>query len=828
MLSWRLLTRNWRSGELKLLASALMLAVAVVSGIGIFTERLEAALVKESNSFLGADRLVRSSQPIGPQLIEMANKSGIEQAQTIQFASMTFAGDDMHLASVKAVSDSYPLLGKLEVGKQAFVTDGADVEIVDHGPIAGEAWVDGRLLPLLGLNIGDVLAVGEKDLIVSQVIVREPDRGDGFSLFGARVMINIADVDATDVIQPGSRISYNWLLAAEPSQLSSFLAKLEPQLNEHQKLVDLESAQRGLFRTLTTGRQFLSLAATIAVLLAGLAIAIAAQQFSRRHTDQVALMKSLGAGAWRIRLLYFQQLLILAVLASIVGLVAGELLQRLISYVVVSVYPVEMPGASIWPYLLGAVTGIVCLLCFALPALWHLPTIPPMKILRRDLVLTTVSKLWQGLLGVVAVFVLVGLYSQDLRLTATVIIGFFCILAVAGVLALGLLSIGRQLGSRSGSSARLAWASLLRHRGQTVAQVLVFSTALMLLFVITIVRTSLIDEWRFKLPEDAPNHFLVNIAPNEVEYVSDLLAQQELKSESLFPMVRGRLLTINGELPSAEQKNKFGVLSRESNLSWSTDLPPDNEVVDGDWWPKVTMEPDQVYVSVEQSVMDGLQLKLGDSLGFSLGGLKLDAKISSVRTLNWDAMRPNFYFLFSPGALDQYAPTYMTSTYIPAGKKSMLNTLLQHSPTILVVELDLIIKQIQTLTAQVSQGVELVLLLVLAAGIMVLLAAVNASMDYRLQEAGILRALGCSKRRILGSTFLEFFILGALAGVLAVFGAEVLLLGLQYWVLDTPLQAHPIIWAIGPVLGGFLVAMLGVWASRRVVTAPPMLVLREL
>ncbi len=828
MLSLKLLWRNWRSGELRLLAMALLLAVAVVSAIAIFTQRLEGALVKQSNTFLGADRVVRSSRTLPVEWYDNAEQAGLKQAQTLVFNSMTFAGDAMYLASVKAVSDQYPLLGELETSEEPFNLQSQTIERVKAGPGRGEVWVDSRLLPLLDIELGEQLYVGEAEFVVSKLLLREPDRGDSLSLLGARLMMHIDDVPATEVIQPGSRIRHNWLLAGPDSQLKPFLSELEGKLSSHERIIDLESSQRGLASTLDRGKQFLGLAAMIGLLLAGLAIAIAAQQFARRHTDQVALLKSLGAGANHIRQLYAKQLFVLALLASLGGLALGELLQRAIASVVSSMYPLDLAFAGFMPYGLGLLTGLLCLLCFALPPLWQLPTVPPIRVLRRDVHVASVSSFWQAALGIAAVFILVAVYSQNLVLTAVVMLGFFTLLLLAAGIALLMLKLGRAWGSRSGSSWRLAWASLLRHRGQTVAQILVFATAIMLLLVIFVVRTSLIEEWRYKLPEDAPNHFLVNIAQSEVEPLQELFNAEQLELQGLYPMVRARLLEINNKAPDETMKREAEVMNREANLSWTPTLPDDNQLLEGKWWPELQLDGQKHYVSVEKDIAKRLSLKLGDQLTFSVGGLHLNAEISSVRSLEWDSMRPNFYFLFSPGALDNYAPTYLSSVFIPPEKKSVINQLLRQSPTVLVIELDLVIEQIQSLTAQVSDGVELVLLLVLLAGIMVLLAAVNASMDYRLQEAGILRALGSSRRRILGSTALEFICLGALAGLLAVFGAELLLLAMQRWVLDTPLQAHPVLWLAGPVIGAALVCAMGLWASRKVVTVPPLQVLREL
>ena len=826
MLPLRLLWRNWRSGEVKILAFSLLMAVAIVSGIGVFTDRLENALIKESNSFLGADRIVRSSTPFDPAWQLEANSAGVENAEVTSFSSMVFAGDDMHLAAVKAVTPGYPLVGNLVISKVPFSTDVSEQLIATNIPSEGEAWVDSRLLPLLGVALGDTVFVGEHSLQITRVVISEPDRGDGFSLFGARLLMNAIDLPATEVIQPGSRVSYQWLLAAPDAKLKPFLTSLEAKLTEHQRIVDLESAQRGLSKTLGTGQRFLMLAGVIGVLLAGVAIAISSQRFAARHVDQVALLKSLGAGAWRIRGLYAAQLFLLALFASSAGLIVGELLQRAVAVLASQMFNIELALGGAQPYFIGVLTGFVCLLFFALPPLWHLPVVPPLKVLRRDMPVEPVRNGLQALLGVSAVLCLIWIYSGDLRLTGSVSAGFGVIVGLALLGARVLLNVGRKLAAKKGHVWRLALASLDRRRGQSLVQILVFATAFMLLLTLSTVRTSLIDEWKFQLPDDAPNHFLVNIAPWQVAPIENLAKRNDLEVSALYPMVRGRIQQIN----QAEPDNKRSeVWRREVNLSWATELPQDNEITEGVWWDQWSPDASGDWgVSVEKGLAEDLQLKIGDKMSFSLGGLELSATVASIRSLNWDSMRPNFYFLFSPGALDGYSPMYLTSLYLPPEKKLFINDLLHEHPTIVVVEMDKVIAQIRNIVERVSAGVEGVLWMVLASGLLVLFAAVNASMDSRMQEAGLLRALGSRRQLIMGSVAIEFASLGLFSGLLAVVGTEILLLGLQAWIFNIPVQPHYEIWILGPVLGALLVGGLGVYSCRKVVTVAPGVVLRDL
>lgn len=829
MLAIQLLKRNWRSGELKLLGFSLILAVAVLSGIAIFTDRLETTLVSESNSVLGADYIVRGSQSHNGDWTKAAEVADIRQTQSVLFSSMVFAGDEMHLASVKAVDAGYPLRGKFEISRVPFAINASDIEIAKGIPGSGEAWVDSRLLPLLKIQLGDKVAVGEFELTVTNVLIREPDSASPFSMTGARLIMNIVDLPKTQVVQPGSRVDYQWLLASDDVRaLKQFIDQLKPQLTKHQRLIDINSAQERVGQTLKTSKQFLLLSAVIAVLLSGVAIAIAARQFSGRHTDQVALMKSLGASATRIRSLYFSQLFVLGAIASLLGLVLGNFLQQIIAVSLQEAYQIRLGAAGIYPYTLSFFSGLMCLVFFALPALWHLPTVPPLKILRRELAVNATHVWMQAVLALFAVLTLVILFSRDLELALSISGALLVVVVATMVIAYGLLALSKKWVVNLGGFWRLAFANLQRNRGQSLIQILVFAVAIMLLFTLTIVRTSLIEEWRVQVPDDAPNHFLVNIPPDELPQVQSLLQEAKVRPEPIYPMMRARLTHINGVETTEEQRSTSNALRRELNVTWAEKLAADNKILEGQWWDQwQRKETELPGVSVEINAAKEIGLKLGDELQFSFGGLEMHAQVASFRSLDWRSMRPNFFFIFEPGSLDTYSPTYITSIYLPADKKSFINTLLHDHPTILLMELDRIIEQIRSIVNQVSDGVLLVLWLTLIGGCLVLFAAVMGSIAVRKQQAGLLRALGSPRQLIIGSICTEFAILGFLAGLIAILGTEILLISLQTFVLKTPIQPHYLFWLVSPLSGALLVTGLGYLGCRRVVTTPPAIVLRE-
>ncbi len=829
MLALKLLMRNWRSGELKLLGVSLILAVAVLSGISIFTDRLESTLLVQSNSILGADAVVSGSQPHNPVWAETAAAAGIKHTQATFFVSVIYAGDEMLLAAVKAVNAGYPLRGEFEISDIPYAINPSDISIAKGIPAQGEAWVDSRLSSLLKIKIGDKVAVGEYELTVAHILIREPDGVNQLSSFGARLVMNAEDLPLTKIIQPGGKIDYQWLLASDNTQkLTKFVDDLKPQLSKNQKIENIDSSRASLSTTLKTAKNFLLLTAVIAVLLAGVAIAIAARQFSERHTNQVALMKSLGVSAWRIRSLYFGQLFLLGALAAFIGLGIGVIIQQLVASSLQKLYHIVLVQSSFYPYILSFFSGLICVTFFALPALWFLPTVPPLKILRRELEVNLPQVWLQGGLALLAIILLVILFSRDIKIALIISAAIIVVLALTLVMAWVLLRLSKKLALNLGGIWRLAFASMQRRKGQSMVQILVFSLAMMLLLTLTIIRTSLIADWKVQVAADAPNHFLGNINAADVSSVSAWTEQHKIKKSPIYPDVRGRLVKINGVEPSEELRDKNNSLKRELNLTWSAVLAEGNELTGGSWWGSWKKNTaNLVGVSVEVETAKKLGLKVGDQLDFSIGGLALQAEVASFRRVDWKSMKQNFFFIFEPYALDKFSPTYGTSIFVPKEHKISLNQFLRDNPTILMIDFGQIIGNIQKIISQVSDGIQLVLWLTLVGGCLVLLAAVMSSIDSRKQEAGLLRALGSPRKLILGSVLIEFAIFGFLSGLIAVIGAEFLVFSLQLFVFKNPIQPHYIYWLFSPLIGCIFVASLGVFSCRQVVTTPPAVVLRE-
>ncbi|MFA7554478.1 MAG: FtsX-like permease family protein [Spongiibacteraceae bacterium] len=829
-LGLRLLWRDWRGGELGILAAAIVIAVAIVTGISLFAERLQQGIVDQSTHFLAADRVLQSPRPVDEQWLQQAQQLGLREAQVISFQSMVYAGDSidapMQLTSIKAVSDTYPLKGELEASDAAF---GVSIK-TRQGPKPGEVWLDSRLLPLMNLAIGDRLTVGETQLLISKVVVNEPDRGDNVFMLGPRVLMNTADIAASGLVQPGSRVSYRYLFAGDEISLAQFGAWLQIRMEPSHKWLNLEDSQPRIAKALERAEKFLLLAGAMGVGLAGIAIALAARRYSERHYDYVAMMKSLGASSVQVMSIYVNNLLILALLAITVGCVCGWLIQEVFMLVLQDYFNVSaLPAISLRPFVIGVITAFVCLLAFALPPLWSLQGVSPLRVLRRDIQQSGLSNIVTYGMGVAGIAVLMFWYSANLLLTLTVLAGVALTFVIVGALAWLLLRGSVNVGMQAGSSWRLALASLRRRGVQNAVQAVIFSLAIMLLLLLALVRSSLVEEWQLQLPEGTPNHFLINVSEDQVPALSVLLETEQLASQPIYPMVRGRFLTVNGESVQALD-NKHNLqgdngINRELNLTWSDTIPEDNVLTAGQWWQPGT---NNAELSIESNLAKRFDIQLGDQLQFKIGSELLVATVSSIRTLDWDTMKPNFYMVFPPGLLNKYPATYITSFYLPAEKKQFLNQFLRNFPTITVIEMDAVIKQIRSIVGQVSSAVELVLGLIVVSGLLVLVASVQASLDSRFQESAILRALGAKRSLVLGSLAIEFAALGLLAGLLAAMSAELAVFGLQKFVLEMEYVPHLWVWLAGPLLGAALIGSAGYFACRKVVNTPPMDVLREL
>lgn len=808
-ISWRLLKHELRRGELTIMAAALVLSVCAVLSLSMFSERLQAGLMERSAEFLAADRVLRSrGGEIPTEWLERAEVEGVASARRVTFNSMAFANGDMALVDVKAVTDGYPLRGHLEIADAPF-TQGV---VADGLPGRGETWVQGSLFQQLGLALGDELEVGDSTFVVTQVLSHEPD--SGFSVFtdSPTVLIHNDDLAATGLIQPGSRVNYNYLFAGEPQALQRFETWLLPQLDSvTQRWQNIQDGDSPLSAALTRAEQFMLLASLLGVVLAATAVAVAAQRYAQRNYDAVAVMKTLGGRTPQIARIFSLHLLLLTTASIAVGVLLGVLLQAVVSWYVSAQLGYELPAAGNGPYLLAIGTGLLCALMFSLYPLLRLMKVPPLRVLRRELTASGLSRWLHWCLAGGTVFLLMVLYSGSVILSFALFVGG--ILAMLILLGISRLFIraSRQAGMQAGSSWRLAMAGMQRRSRENSLQMLSFSVAVMLFLLVLALRHELLEDWRGQLPDDAPNYFVVNVAGHQVEPMQAMFERESIRATQLYPIIPGRLTAINGtpvrdevtkeERDDSEYREGFG---RELQLTWQRDLPAENTLRAGQWF-----APGERGVSVESQVAERIDIGLGDELSFRVGGNEFTVPVTNIRDVDWNTMQPNFFMIFSPELLEDMPATYIASFYLPPDRRPELYQLFRNFPQASLIDVEDILQQVRDVINHVSLAITFVMVLVIAAGGLVLIAQVQASLEERQQELVILRTLGAKSKLLTQAVSYEFIVLGALAGLIATLAMEVSIYVLQTQVFNMPASLHWRFWVLGPVLGAGIVALLG-------------------
>ena len=821
-LALKLLWRDSRSGELTLLLLALLIAVSSSTAISLFADRLQRTMTVQAAEFLAGDLVVAAPAAIDEIWLTKADELGLSRSQTSEFASVLLENNEMLLASVKAVSSGYPLRGQLKTSN----AESQDETVVSQGPEPNSAWVDKRILPALKLRIGDRLTVGEKALIISRVLSYEPDKRGDFYSFSPRVMINQADLAATGVIQPGSRVRYAFQFGGDEQTLTTFKDWLKPQLNPSQKILDIHNDRPELGSALERAERYLGLSSIVVILIAGVAIAMATRRYTERHFNATALLRCLGCKQSEILWLYGCQFLVLGLLASGVGCGLGWLAQFGLFELLKTLLPEELASPSWLAVFFGFITGLAILLGFALPPLLRLQKVSPLRVLRRELEpLPTSGWLIYGL-ALSIIGTLIWRYTDDPKMTATILgVGMLALLGL-GAAIYGLLLLARKLLPRMGLNWRFGLQGLLRNRQASISQILAFSITLTAMALSFSVRSDLIDNWQQQLPEQAPNHFALNILPERQQAFQDELQQAQIASSRFYPVVRGRLVTINDEAVQgrvSKDSQGEGATQRELSLTWTAQLPDDNKTTAGDAW----QAEQPGLVSVEQKLAENLKIKLGDQLTFTVGSAQFNAQVANIRSVQWDTMRPNFYMIFSPGTLDNFPTTYMTSFYLADGQKNLLTTLLKKYPAVTVLEVDQILKQFKMILTQLTKAINLLLYFALAAGFTVLFAAVYATLDQRIYEGALMRTLGARRGFLRATHVIEFGLLGTLAGILAALASEAILYALYTRVMHIDYRPSFYLWGILPAIGASCVGLAGYWGVRQVVRQPPLRVLRR-
>lgn len=822
-LALRLLRRESRSGELTLLALSLLIGVTGLTAASLFADRLQRAMITQTAEFLAADLVIESPDPIPIAWLAKARQLGLKDSQTIEFSSMLIENSELLLASVKAVSAAYPLRGRLKI------TDGehSAETVLSHGPDIGTVWVERRILPALKLKIGDDLTVGEKKLRISQILTYEPDQQGGFYSFSPRIMINAGDLEATHVLQPGSHAHRFFQFSGDEHALFTLRGYVKPLLNASQRLSDIHEDRPELGSALTRAEQFLGLSSIIVVIIAGVAIAMAARRYSERHFDASALLSCFGCTQREILRLYCIQFGILGLAIGALGCGFGWLLQEGLFAKLRSLLPTQSAQPGITAIIFGIGAGLTLLFGFALPPILRLKKVPPLRILRHELEpLPSSAWLVYGL-ALSFICTLVWRHTGDARMTAIVVGVTLAALLLLALLIFGLLAAFQKLLHQMPLSWRFGLRGILRHPRVSIGQILAFGITLAAILLSLMIRNELIDTWRQQLPKNAPNHFALNIFPDQLTQFKQSLQDKGIESSAFYPIVRGRLTHINQTpvqqivIQGSQGEN---ATHRELSLTWSQNVPEENTIAAGSWWSHA--EPG--LVSVEQKLAASLKIKLGDRLTFSTGGQQFEATVASLRALRWESMKPNFYMIFSPGTLEAFPHTMMTSFYLPEAHKNALNLLAKEFPAMSILEVDRILRQLQTLFRQLTQAVNYMYYLALLAALAVLSAAVLSTLDQRLHESALLRTFGASRRFLRKTQAIEFFCLGAISGFMGVLVAELLNYFLYRQVMHIPFHPHLGLWLSAPLLSAAVVALLGLRGLRRVINKPPLQVLRDM
>ena len=831
-LALRLLARDWRAGELRVLIAALVLAVASVGTVGFFADRVKGALSDQANLLLGADLMISGDRPLPDAFAQEAERAGLATTPVVRFNSMVQPAAQNAstagavLADVKAVGAGYPLRGAIMLSDAAVPEGRAATGI----PARGEVWVDTRLAQRLGATLGSQLAVGEATLTVTKVFTQDPEiAGIAFAL-GPKLLLNLDDVPATRLLQPGNRATWRLLVAERASKgLDGFHKWLDGALKAGQRVESVRDLRPEIRLALERAEKFLGLAALVAVLLAAVAVALAASRYLRRHLDTAAMLRCFGAPVLKTLTLFASQFVALGAAACTAGLVVAYAGQLLLVTLLGNVFGESLPPPSWGPAFAAFATGMLLLLGFALPPLVALANAPPLRVLRRDLPRPRLGGVLAYLGGIATIALLIAWQAREAQAALIMVGGVAALVVASALLAWLVLALLRRLPQR-GVSWRFGLANLRRRALASSLQIGALALGLMALLLLTVVRGDLMRNWRASLPPDAPNQFLINVLPDQVVDAQAMVDAALATRTSFRPMVRGRLVEVNG---AALDTTRYGdsrarrLAEREFNLSWTDALPTGNRVVGGTFWTPGARGTD-AGISLEDGIAETLGVKLGDRLTFDVGGNRVSAAVTSLRKVDWDSFRVNFFALFPPGPLDAMPTTFISAFRAPEGDGKWLSALVQKYPNILAIDLGEIIRQVQGIMERVARAVEFVFLFTLAGGLLVLQAAIASTQDERKFDAAILRTLGASQKQLRSAQIAEFLMLGAIAGLVGAAGATTIGWLLADRVFNIPFVANPLLWAYGIVGGALAVTLAGWFGTRSTVREPPLAVLRQL
>ncbi|GAB3372035.1 FtsX-like permease family protein [Lysobacter rhizosphaerae] len=844
-LAWRQLRRDLKSGDIRILLAALALAVFAVTAVGFVTDRAERALAIEANRLMGGDAVVRGDAPITGEVRKAATMRGLRSTETVELNSMirvARAGhdaqadaDSLRLGDLRALAPGFPLRGTFRV------LDGRGAERnADDIPARGTVWMSRAGADTLGAAIGDTVRLGDASLRLAALVAQEPDAALDYFNVAPKVFLNLADLPATGLVQEGSRVGYRLVVAGDAGAVERFVATARASLGRGQRLETIGQVRPEIRSALERASRFLGLAALVSVVLAAIAVAMAARRHSARHLSGAAVMRCLGASQRTLVGIHVGELLLLGVMASVLGVALAFAAQWALSDWLGRVLSLSIPPSGWLPAMQGFGVGLVVLLAFGAPPVLALRRVSALRVLRHDLDATEPSAWFVALAGITGLAALLWWKAGSATLGGAMLVGIGATFAVLALLAWLLIVVVRRLRPRLRGSLRYGLANVSRRAATSVAQVTALGLGLMALLLLTFVRTDLLDRWQLSLAQDAPNRFIINVQDDQVQPVRDFIAAQGLATPTLFPMVRARLVAHNGAPVAnaaaqaqtargdtdADEARARRRSEREFNLSTTDVLRDDNKVVAGTFWKEGTRVAPQF--SVEEDFAASLGWKVGDRIAFDIAGQRLEAPITSVRSVEWESFRPNFFVVAAPGTLDGFPASHITAVSVPEAKTRFTADLVARFPNVSVIDVAAVLAQVRATGDQVSRVVQVVFWLSLAAGVLVLMAAISASQDERLLEGGVMRVLGGSRLQLRLAQASEFAAIGLLAGLVAAIAASVLSGVIAERVFDLPWEPDWMLAVAGGGLGMLAALAAGLFATRRVLDAPPSVTLREL
>lgn len=815
-LAWTQTLSLWRAGALRVLVFALVLAVAAITAVSFFTQRVESALNQQGGLLLGGDLAVMADHPIPQAFIKRAQTQGMTKIMTYEFASMAIHGELSQLAEIKAVEQGFPLRGDLTIG----ATVGEGGQTVKAAPQSGEAWLEPRLASLLAVNVGDEVEVGERKLRVGAILLREPSRGGDMFSFAPRLMMNAADLPATKLIQYGSRVKYQLLLTADPEKINDYFLQTKAELGRGESIEDVRNARPEIKSALDKARQFLGLSAMVSVILAMVAMLLSSLPYIKQSLDTFALMRCFGARQNTVLQVLALQTFLIAFFSATTGSVLGYLAQLGLAKLAGSLFVEALPPVSIAPILVGFAASIMMMIAVVIPHAWQMRNLTAINILRRETLVQPISTQAKFLPAALVMATMIFWQAHDTKIAVYTMLAMVALCVVIAGFAYGLVGLAQRLFSLTPhnttlSSISLGIQGLKRRAGLSTVQMIGFSMGLMVLMLLALIRGDLVHNWQASLPSEAPNRFVINIQPAQITGITQFFAQQKIKDTAVFPMVRARLISKNGELINTaqwqdERAKRFA--EREFNLSWAATMQSDNRLQTGRWWTQ--QEHGRPYLSLEQGLAKTLGVQLGDKLVFDIAGNLTTLTVTSLRKVEWDTMRANFFAVTPPGLLEPYAANYISSFYLPVGADAPLNQLVKQYPNLTVIDVAALMQQVRGIMQKMSSAIAYVFAFSLIAGVAVLYAALVATREERIAEATLMRVFGASRRQVSITYIAEFACIGIIAALTATIAANFLAYYISANILNIPFQFN-ITLAVSTMLIAATVIPLAAWLGLR-------------